>query len=213
MKKGLFIVFEGGEGSGKTTQAKLLYDYYLESGRDVLLTKEPGGDESICRDVRKILLNSEYKDIMSFRAEFLLFEADRAQHVEKIIRPAIQLGRTVISDRFDAATFAYQCGARKVSSLENFKITNGFATDGLKPDFTFWIDIDPKVGLKRNVDINKRDRFEMEDIGFHNEVRNGYVTYFQELANQESWIKLDGAKTIQDLHREIIETLKTKRLI
>lgn len=214
MKKGLFIVFSGGEGSGKTTQAKLLYDYLLELGRDVLLTKEPGGDEGVCRDIRKILLNTDYQSIVSPRAELLLFEADRAQHVDSVLVPALKEGKIVISDRFDPDTFAYQCGGRKVCGLKDIKILNDFATRGFYPDFYpnfyFWFDIDPKTGLDRNLKTGKRDRFEMEDLSFHQGVRDGFNVYFNQLVGPDRWKKLDAEKSIQSLHQEVVATLKSK---
>ncbi len=183
-KRGLFVVFEGGEGSGKTTQAKLLIEALEKDGRQVFLTKEPGGDEGICRDIRTLLLNPAYSGKMSAWAELLLFEADRAQHVEKVILPALEEGKVVISDRYEAATYAYQCAGRGVCSSGQYVDLNDRVTGGLKPDFTFWIDVNPELGLKRNVDAKKRDRFEMEDISFHHKVRKGYQDYSQWLANK-----------------------------
>lgn len=216
-KKGLFIVFSGGEGSGKTTQAKLLYDYLLESGQEVFLTKEPGGDNGVCRDIRKILLSAEYAERVSPRTELLLFEADRAQHVDSVLVPALKEGKIVVSDRFDPDTFAYQCGGRKVCGLEDIKILNDFATCGLYPDFYpdfyFWFDIDPKMGLDRNLKTGKRDRFEMEDLSFHRRVRDGFAVYFNQLVDPDRWKKLDAEKSIESLHQEVVATLKSKHLI
>ena len=213
MKKGVFIVFEGGEGSGKSTQAKLLAEYLSANGRPVLWTREPGGDSGICQDIRGILLNSEYKGKMSFRAELLLFEADRAQHVDRVIRPALEDGKIVICDRYEAATYAYQCAARKVCDVELFSEINNFATGKLKPDFIFWIDSLPEIGLKRNIDIKKSDRFEMEKIEFHQKVCEGYRDYFENLIPADLWKKLDGESPLEELHRQIVRILKEKQLI
>lgn len=218
-KRGVFLVFEGGEGSGKTTQAKLLAEALEKSGRNVLLTKEPGGDEGICRDIRKILLTPDYKVGMSERAELLLFEADRAQHVDKVILPALKSGDVVISDRYEAATYAYQCFGRGVMPGGN--VLNEFATGGLRPDCscglrpdcTFWIDVNPVLGLQRNKDAKKRDRFELEDISFHNKVREGYQIYFRLFATIGTWQKFDGSLSIEELHRQIMETISTRRLV
>ncbi len=210
-KQGVFLVFEGGEGSGKTTQAKLLADELQKMGHNVLLTKEPGGDEGICRDIRKILLTPDYKVGMSDRAELLLFEADRAQHVDKVILPALKSGDVVISDRYDGATEAYQCAGRGLD-LMKFRDINRFATDGLYVDFVFWVDIDPVVGLQRNKDAHKRDRFEMEDISFHRMVRHGYENYFAQRFIG-FWQKFDGSLSIEELHQQIMKTLSSRRLV
>ena len=208
-KLGKFIVFEGGEGSGKTTQARLLAEYLQKEGREVLLTKEPGGDEGVCKDIRSLLLNPKYK--MSPRAELLLFEADRAQHVESVIRPALEAGKIVISDRFDASTFAYQCGGRKLS-CELFAAINKFATQELTPNFTFWLDIDPEIGLKRNVDAAKRDRFELEDLDFHRRVRKGFENYFQLYTTLKA-ARLEGVFAIETLHSQVLATLENEKII
>lgn len=216
---GKFLVFEGTEGSGKTTQAKLLHDCLVSQKRNVLLTKEPGGDDGVCRDIRKTLLNPEYKDKFSPCAEVLLFEADRAQHVEFVIKPALFYATIVISDRYEGSTFAYQCGGRQIfKATADFWMINHIATRGLRPDFTFWIDIEPEVGLERNRHVGKRDRLEMEDIEFHHRVRDGYNTYFNEVLSEEEsqkdkWIKLDGAMSQEEIHEKVINTLNEKRLL
>ena len=112
MAQGKFIVFCGGEGNGKSTQAKLLAEFLKKEGKEALLTKEPGGDP-VGNDIRSILLNPEYKEIFSYRAELLLFIANRAQHVERVVKPALEAGKIVVCDRFDSDTFAYQFGGRK----------------------------------------------------------------------------------------------------
>lgn len=210
MNKGKFIVFEGGEGSGKTTQAKLLADFLRSQGQEVLHTKEPGGDDGVCKDIKKILLNTEYKDKLSHRAEFLLFEADRAQHVKYIIRPALEMGKVVISDRYEAATFAYQCGAREVCAADEFKQLNAFATGGLSPDFHVYIDIDPEVGLARKAKEGVLTRFEKEDLEFHKKVRAGYLEFFEKHIDENRWQKFDGILPIEELHQQILQTLKEK---
>ncbi|MDO8467085.1 MAG: dTMP kinase [bacterium] len=207
-KNGIFLVFEGGEGSGKTTQAKLLADELRKMGHEVLLTKEPGGDEGICRDIRALLLNPVYSGKMSNLAELLLFEADRAQHLEKEVRPALQMGVVVISDRFEAATFAYQCVARQVCSPDDFWLINNIATNRLRPDMTFWIDVEPSLGLQRNINAKKRDRFEMENVDFHRKVRAGYRKFFDSYVLSFQGEKFDGAMSINELHVQILEAAK-----
>lgn len=212
MKRGLFLVFEGGEGSGKTTQSKLLRDFLAREKHSVLLTREPGGDKGICRDIRKILLDENYAKTMDYFAEFLLFEAERAQHVGKIIKPALESGRTVISDRYNAATFAYQCVARKVCEIPEFRTMDDFATRKLRPDYIFWQDIDPIIGLKRNVAIGKRDRFEKEKLPFHQAVRRGYEEYFENVAPRNRWTKIDATLPVEAIHRKIIEVMEKRFL-
>ncbi|MEK7133096.1 MAG: dTMP kinase [Patescibacteria group bacterium] len=207
MARGKFFVFEGGEGCGKTTQAKLFFEWLKKNGHDVLLTKEPGGDEGICRDIREILLNKNYLGRFSERTELLLFEADRAQHVDFTIIPALESGKIVISDRYEASTFAYQCGGRKINCGE-FSRLNEFATKGLKPDFIFWLDIDPIIGLRRNMDAKKRDRLEMEDVAFHCRVRQGFIDYFDSLVNFNTWEHLSGRLSVKELHKEVLEIIK-----
>jgi len=207
MRQGKFLVFEGVEGCGKTTQAKLLADRLHDASYDVLLTKEPGGDSGICKKIREILLDPAYKDEMVLRTELLLFEADRAQHADGVIRPALEAGKIVICDRYEAATFAYQCGARQICTPNFYLSVNRFATERLNPDFTFWVDLDPAVGLERNVAAHKRDRFEMERVEFHRAVRQGYADYFEKIAPPGKWKKFDGTLSITELHKEIADTI------
>ncbi|MCL5733791.1 MAG: dTMP kinase [Patescibacteria group bacterium] len=202
----LFIVFEGGEGSGKTIQSQMLADYLKGKGLGVFLTKEPGGDASVCRDIRTTLLNPDYK--ISSKAELLLFAADRAQHVDNVIAPELEKGNIVICDRFDASTYAYQVCARGVPE-KDFKTLNNFAKGKILPDFTFWLDVDPAVGLRRNANIGKRDRLEKEDVSFHQKVRAGYKEYFKKITKNKH-AKIDASKSIEEIHREIIRIFEEK---
>lgn len=206
-----FIVLEGGEGSGKTTISEFLADYLNAQNYPVLLTKEPGGALGICTRIRELLLDPLYKGEFSHQAELLLFEADRAQHVEYTIRPALESGKIVISDRYEASTFAYQCVARGVCAPAEFKKLNNFATVGLRPDFTFWLDVDPEVGLTRNRDAGKRTRFEMEDVEFHKRLRTGFETYFTKFLKKSQWTKLDASLPLEELQTQVIE--KAKQLL
>lgn len=212
MKNGLFVVFEGGEGSGKSTQARLLAEWLTLNDHAVLMTKEPGGDDGVCADIRACLLNPKYSGKFSGRAEMLLFEADRAQHVDKVVRPGVAEGRVVVCDRYEASTYAYQVRGRKVSSPLKYAWINAFATDRLRPDFSFWIDLDPAVGLRRNVLGKKRDRFEMEDISFHQDVRQGFGDYFGRFPKKGEWQKFDGEQSAEDLHAEIVAAFMKKFL-
>ncbi len=181
MKKGKFIVFEGGDKSGKTTQIKLLKEYLENKGHLVLLTREPGGTNSIIAEkIRDIILDKEHIE-MQARTELLLFLASRAQHVEEIIKPAIAKGNIVLSDRFDGSTFAYQGVARKLNIPEIKKI-NDWAKDNLQPDLVIYLDITPAKAEKRKRD-DKNDRLDREKKEFHEAVREGFLKQAQDNNN------------------------------
>lgn len=202
--KGKFITFEGGEGSGKTTQIQLLSQILEKQGGKIFLTKEPGGDKSICREIRALLLDTAHKDILDDRAELFLFLADRAQHISKTIIPALESGHTVLCDRFAASTFAYQFYARSVADFDFIKSNNDFASRSLTPDLTFYIDIDPEIGIKRK-EKQTLSRIDAESIEFHKKVRNGFYEFFK----QSKWPveTIDGSASIEDIHREILKRM------
>ena len=202
MEKGLFITFEGTDGCGKTTQIEMLKDYFEKQGRTVLLTREPGA-KGLGTKLREILLN--YDGEVSPVCESFLFLADRAQHVDTIIKPAVAKGEIVLCDRHTDSTVAYQGYGRELD-IEQIKMLNNIATSGLKPDLTFIFDIDIDTAQKR-VGKNK-DRMESAGIEFFKRVRNGYL----EIAKQEpERVKvLDGSKSIETIHNELLEILQTK---
>ncbi len=202
MEKGLFITFEGTDGCGKTTQIEMLKDYFEKQGRTVLLTREPGA-KGLGTKLREILLN--YDGEVSPVCESFLFLADRAQHVDTIIKPAVARGEIVLCDRHTDSTVAYQGYGRELD-IEQIKMLNNIATSGLKPDLTFIFDIDIDTAQKR-VGKNK-DRMESAGIEFFKRVRNGYL----EIAKQEpERVKvLDGSKSIETIHNELLEILQTK---
>ncbi|MCC6346161.1 MAG: dTMP kinase [Nitrospirales bacterium] len=171
-QRGIFLSFEGIEGAGKTTQARLLAERLSAEGHEVVLTFEPGGTVIGAR-IRDILLLPEHRE-MSSLAELLLYNAARAQHLAEKIVPSLEQGRIVITDRYTDSTIAYQCSARgiDVSLVESI---NAVATGGVMPEITLLLDLDPETGLKRNKGVNKIDRFELEDIAFHRKVREGYL--------------------------------------
>ncbi len=181
---GAFITFEGIEGSGKSTQIALLHDHLTAAGRQVTLTREPGGTP-IGDQVRRILLDPA-NGAMDPAAELLLYAASRAQHLAGVIRPALAAGRIVLCDRFADATLAYQ-GYGRGLSIPMIRELDGIVTQGLRPDLTVLLDIDARTGLGRARGRNARERlegearFENEDILFHTRVRDGYYI----LANDE----------------------------
>ncbi len=175
---GYFITFEGIEGCGKTTQIKLLAEYFSERGLNVTLTREPGGCP-IADQVRNILLDAR-NSAMTPRAELLLYAAARAQHVEEVIKPALAAGRIVLCDRFTDATIAYQGNGRGLD-LNTIDQLNCLATTGLSPQLTVLIDCPVEIGLERafariNTGSGSREeRFELESGRFHQKVRDGYL--------------------------------------
>lgn len=173
---GKFIVFEGGEGTGKTTQIQLLEQKLKQNGFNVLLTREPGGTNCpIGEKIRQLLKDPENRD-MCPETELFLFLASRAQHVQRVIVPHLQRGDIVISDRFFGSTLAYQHFGRGLFNLEEVKKINNFATGGLEPDLTILLDIDPKTGLDRIKENIKKDRLDSENLEFHKKVRSGYLS-------------------------------------
>lgn len=197
MTKGLFITFEGGDGCGKTTQIKLLDEYLRNKGYQTLLTREPGS-KGLGVKLREILLN--YDDDVSPTAESFLFLADRAQHVDCIIKPAIESGVIVLCDRHTDSTVAYQ-GYGRGLDLEQIALLNKIATGGLKPDLTIVLDVDVETSQKR-VGAEK-DRMESAGVEFFERVRKGFL----EIAKQEpDRVKVvDSKQTIEEIHKQILE--------
>lgn len=203
---GKFITFEGGEGTGKSTQIKLLNDYLNQKHKDVILTKEPGGTE-IGLELRRILTEGEISKLDAV-AEALLFFADRRIHLVKKVWPALQKGQWVLSDRFADSTMAYQYYAYdKRLSKEDIERLYTFAVGQFKPDLTFVLDIDPEIGLKRSFEkaqgmVNKEIRFETKGLLWHQKLRQGYL----EIAKQEPerCVVLNADQSIEDLHADIV---------
>ena len=206
----LFITFEGGEGSGKTTQIRLLAQALKKRGFSVLTTREPGGS-SIGKEIRKLLLHNR-KSPLSPLAELLLYEAERAQHVEEVIKPALK-NKIVISDRFMDATLAYQ-GYGRGFEAKLVNQLNEIACGGLKPDLTFLLDCPPEFGLKRaqkrlKQNNSKEGRFESEKLAFHQKVRKGYLDLARR--HQKRFVVVDARGEIKEIHRKILEIVE-KRL-
>lgn len=193
--QGLFFVFEGGEGSGKTTQIERLARHLESLGRKVLVTREPGGTP-IGNQIRQMLLDRDNR-AMSPRAEALLYAADRAQHVEQVIRPALEQSLAVISDRYLDSSVAYQGLARGLGE-EQILDLNRWATGGLMPDLVFLLDVDPKEGLERG---GAEDRIEQEDLAFHTHVRTAY----RDLAARypDRFVLIDAAKPVDWIEQQV----------
>ncbi len=199
----LFITFEGPEGSGKSTQARLLAEWLAEQGHDVLFTREPGGT-SIGDRIRQILLSPNSVGLVA-EAEVLLFSASRAQLVREVILPHLEQGGIVICDRYADSTDAYQ-GYGRGLDMDVLKQITRFATRGLAPDLTFLLDVPVKEGLYRKRQGNGEDdwnRMEAEVLAYHERVREGYLTMAAQ--EPERWVVLDGLQPVHVLQEQIRE--------
>ena len=193
--QGIFIAFEGGEGTGKSTQSKLLAQWLEQEGETVLLSREPGGTE-LGKDLRKILLGHETGDI-SPRAEALLYAADRAHHVYSVIRPALDRGEVVISDRYFDSSAAYQGAGRVLNPTEVARISR-WATESLYPTLTILIDLPAEIGLGR---LQSRDRLEAESNDFHERVRQEYLQIA--MMDPERYFVVDGTQSVEEINVQI----------
>ena len=170
--KGYFLVIEGPDGSGKSTLIKRLKNYLDKENIDSICVREPGGTE-ISEDIRNILLSVDNME-MNERTEALLYAAARSQLVSEVIKPALENGSVVISDRFLFSSLAYQ-GVGRGLGIDNVMEINKFALGDIYPDRTIFLDVDPKIGLNRNKADDKVDRLEIEDLSFHNQVYKGFL--------------------------------------
>jgi dTMP kinase len=195
--QGIFIAFEGGEGTGKSTQSKLLTEWLEQEGESVVLTREPGGTD-LGKDLRKILLGHETGAI-SPRAEALLYAADRAHHVYSVIRPALDRGDVVITDRYFDSSAAYQGAGRILNPAEVARISR-WATESLYPTLTILIDVPAEIGLGR---LQSRDRLEAESNDFHERVRQEYLQIA--MMDPERYFVVDGTQPVNEIHRQITE--------
>lgn len=203
----MFITLEGTEGSGKTTQMKLLADELERRGHRVTTTCEPGGD-AIGESIRNILLHGQEMEPL---AELMLFLADRAQHVSRVIRPALAAGDVVLCDRYIDSTICYQGHARGLD-VEYLRSLNDFVTNGLKPDLTLLFDLTPVVGLERRR-RERQDRLDAEDSAFHERVRAGFLA---EAARDPMRIRVVNANrsielVFDDALNALLENLSNKR--
>jgi dTMP kinase len=198
---GFFVVFEGGEGAGKTTQMESLVAWLQSQGIDAVTTHEPGGTEIGSR-IRAILLDTK-STAMDPHTEALLYAADRAQHVAEVIRPALEAGKVVVSDRYIDSSLAYQGIARGLGLDQIYRISE-WATGGVVPDLVFFLSIDPSEGLARAGD--EPDRIEGEGDHFHAKVRDAYLELAQKFPSR--FVVLDGGKDQEQVHRSVIAEYK-----
>ena len=200
---GLFITLEGGEGSGKTTQAGALAKRLEERGHVVCLTREPGGT-TLGLAVVRLLHGSEGGATLTSLAELLLFEADRAQHVSEVIRPALAAGKIVVCDRYTDSSLAYQGYGRGVG-LDLIRKLNDEATGGLEPDLTLLLDVPPQVGLAREGE--QRDVTGREPPEFHERVRDGFLALAKEEAQR--YVTIDATLRGSDVAERVMVAVET----
>ena len=200
--RGIFISFEGPDGSGKTTQIKLFSKYLEEKGYPVLMTREPGGT-GISEKIREIILDPANTE-MDGMTEALLYAAARAQHVAQLIKPAIEEGKIVLTDRFMDSSIAYQAYGRRLGDM--VAEVNKHATGGLSPDLTIWLDIDPETGKARASGDKGPDRLDLEASDFHERVRMGYKAISE--AEPERFKRIDAAGSIEEIKEKIYGCLE-----
>ena len=204
----LFITFEGPDGSGKSTQINLVVDYLTRQGYEVLCTREPGGT-AIGNQIRQVL--HDVRNIeMSARAEILLYSASRAQLVEQVILPHLAQGGVVLCDRYADSTYAYQGYGRQLD-FETLRLITHFATQGLKPNLTIYLDLDVTEGLRRKTAANMTgegewNRMDQLELAFHQRVRAGYLEMAQ--TEPERWLIVDASAPVAQINQIICQRLE-----
>jgi dTMP kinase len=196
--RGVFIAFEGGEGAGKSTQVRRLLEWLTGEGLAVRATREPGGTPA-GEAIRGIVLDHAHA-ALSVRAEALLYAADRAQHVHDVVRPALDAGEVVITDRFIDSSLAYQ-GAGRAIPLDDIRMLSRWATEALQPQLTVLLDLPPEEGLARARGRAVADRLEAESLDFHERVRQTFRALAE--ADAARYLVLDARRTPDDLAAEI----------
>lgn len=204
-KKGIFITMEGPDGAGKSTQIDLLKKYLEGKGYNILLTRDPGGND-ISEAIRGIILNKDFTE-MGYMTELLLYASARAQLVKENIKPALEAGTAVIADRFVDSSAVYQGIGRGLGIDTVYKV-NEFALQGIMPDMTILMDLDAEVGLARKKNQAELDRMERESVDFHKKVVAGY----RDLADRypERILKVDAALQVQEIHDIIVTNIEKK---
>ena len=193
--RGVFITFEGGDGSGKSTQIQSVRDWFESRGREVIVTREPGGTE-LGTEIRRLVQNGP--EDVDARTEALLYAADRAYHVATVIRPALERGAVVLGDRYIDSSLAYQGAARSLG-VDEIASLSAWATQGLYPSLTFLLDLPPEVGARRRTDAP--DRMERESMDFHERVRHEYLRLAD--AEPDRFVVIDAVGTVDEVFSEI----------
>ncbi|RZG87919.1 dTMP kinase [Acinetobacter venetianus] len=199
----MFISFEGTEGVGKTTLIRKIHQYFEQQGKEVVLTREPGGTP-LAEQIRSLLLAVNHEEQMSHDTELLLIYAARAQHLQQVILPTLEAGKIVLSDRFTDASFAYQCAGRGLSQEKLQLLNQTFVAK--MPNITFWLDAPIELGMTRARERGALDRFEQEKLSFFAKVRAGYETLWQ--AEPERIKRLDATQNADVVFEEALQYLK-----
>ncbi|MGA6136153.1 dTMP kinase [Acinetobacter dispersus] len=199
----MFISFEGTEGVGKTTLIRKIHQYFEQQGKEVVLTREPGGTP-LAEQIRSLLLAVNHEEQMSHDTELLLIYAARAQHLQQVILPALAAGKIVLSDRFTDASFAYQCAGRGLSQEKLQLLNQTFVAK--MPNITFWLDAPIELGMTRARERGALDRFEQEKLSFFAKVRAGYETLWQ--AEPERMKRLDATQNADVVFEDALQYLK-----
>lgn len=205
MHNGYFITFEGGEGAGKSIQVEILSSHLSEEGYDTVVTREPGGTR-IGEQIRTITHNPDNVDLAPI-AEAYLMAASRAQHVTQIIKPAIDAGKIVVSDRFVDSSIAYQGFGRKIGE-DVIAGLNKLAVDGATPDLTLYLTVPPEVGHRRRQKTTKKDRLDLQQEEFYIRVQDGYEKLCKD--HPDRFVRIDATKSIEDVARDIWNVVKKK---
>jgi len=196
---GLFIAFEGGDGAGKSTQVALLREALETAGRTVTVTRQPGGTD-LGRAIRDLVLHGAH---VAPRAEALLFAADKAHHVDQLIKPALDRGEVVLTDRYTDSSVAYQGAGRDLGAQEIHDL-NMWAVDDLVPDLTVVVDVSAAEGRRRRGDVH--DRLEAEEDAFHDAIRAHYLAMAQ--GNPQRYVVVDGTLGPDEIHAQVVERLR-----
>ena len=204
MTTGCFIVFEGGDGAGKSTQVELLREALERAGRAVTVTRQPGGTP-LGQQIRDLVLHGEH---VAPRAEALLFAADKAHHVDMLIRPALQRGEVVISDRYTDSSVAYQGAGRDLGAQEVHDL-NMWAVQDLVPDLTVVVDISAEEGRRRRGEVH--DRLESEEDAFHEAIRQHFLSMAR--GNPERYVIVDGTQPPEQIHAEVMNRLEKLEVV
>ena len=199
----MFISFEGTEGVGKTTLIRKLHDYYIQQGKEVVLTREPGGTP-LAEQIRSLLLSVNHDEKMNSDTELLLMYAARAQHLQQVIMPALNAGKIVLCDRFADSSYAYQCAGRGLSK-QKLKLLNEHFVEKM-PDVTFWLDAPIELGMNRARERGALDRFEQEKVSFFEKVRSGFAEIYQ--IEPDRMRRLDATQTPEKVFEDALGCLK-----
>ncbi len=201
--KGVFVTFEGCEGSGKSTQLKLLKEHFERECVDFVFAREPGGTE-ISEKIRQIILDKNNEKLGS-KCESLLYAASRVQLLDEVVMPALKEGKVVLLDRYIDSSFAYQAFARGLG-FDFVESVNRFAVENCMPNLTIFLDIDPKAAFERKGGADKNDRVELAGLDFHEKVYLGYLELVKKYPERIK--RIDGTKSKEEIHREIVRLLQ-----